>query len=137
VAPTPQSPTTKLVLKNGDEQVSFPTLCWFRYQYCGWMLKAEHRLLHGCGTRACANIGAYIGQWTQHESRQQHDCEERVTPCELAGVPKSCDEQQWCLLVMVRNRSTINLSRASSEVLVDIAMCANLSAGVFMCLERQ
>jgi len=73
----------------------------------------------------------------QHESRQQHDCEKRVTPCELAGVPKSCDEQHGCLLVIVRNRSTTNLSRASGEVLVDIATCANLSADVSVCLERQ
>ena len=101
------------------------------------MLKAEHRLLHRIETHVYADIRVYIAARMQHESRQQHDCEKRVTPCELFGVPKSCDEQHGCLLVIVRNLSTINLSRVSGEVLVAIAMCANLSAAVFVCLERQ
>jgi hypothetical protein len=78
-----------------------------------------------------------MGEQVQHESRQQRDCEKRVTPCELAGVPKSCEEQDGCLLVIVRNRSAINLLRASGEVLVDIATCTNLPADVSMCSERQ
>jgi hypothetical protein len=100
------------------------------------MLKAENRLLHKIGTHTCANIRAYIGEWVQHESRRQHDCGKRVKPCELPGVPKSCDEQHGCLLVIVRNRSTISLSRASREVLADIATSANLSADVSTYVSR-